>query len=135
MAATQAKAILGGRFVLGGATMEVDAPADPWNRPSPSRAFAVELHAFEWLPALMTQGERGARETLRLALGWQDAFARWSPFALGADILARRVIRLSCAARRLGAVATEAERLRLADGRSEERRVGKECRSRWSPYH
>src|SRR2546430_5425298 len=24
---------------------------------------------------------------------------------------------------------------RHADGRSEERRVGKECRSRWSPYH
>src|SRR2546422_7517871 len=24
---------------------------------------------------------------------------------------------------------------RRADGRSEERRVGKECRSRWSPYH
>src|SRR2546429_7268877 len=24
---------------------------------------------------------------------------------------------------------------RLAPGRSEERRVGKECRSRWSPYH
>src|SRR5690242_21171319 len=23
----------------------------------------------------------------------------------------------------------------LGDGRSEERRVGKECRSRWSPYH
>ena len=22
-----------------------------------------------------------------------------------------------------------------SDGRSEERRVGKECRSRWSPYH
>ena len=27
----------------------------------------------------------------------------------------------------------EEERLRLE--RSEERRVGKECRSRWSPYH
>ena len=26
-------------------------------------------------------------------------------------------------------------RERLADLRSEERRVGKECRSRWSPYH
>src|SRR2546421_3658503 len=25
--------------------------------------------------------------------------------------------------------------LQLPDGRSEERRVGKECRSRWSPYH
>ena len=24
---------------------------------------------------------------------------------------------------------------RLTDYRSEERRVGKECRSRWSPYH
>ena len=24
---------------------------------------------------------------------------------------------------------------RLSDMRSEERRVGKECRSRWSPYH
>src|ERR1043166_3696665 len=24
---------------------------------------------------------------------------------------------------------------RLMEGRSEERRVGKECRSRWSPYH
>ena len=23
----------------------------------------------------------------------------------------------------------------LVDARSEERRVGKECRSRWSPYH
>src|SRR3712207_9505195 len=23
----------------------------------------------------------------------------------------------------------------IANGRSEERRVGKECRSRWSPYH
>ena len=26
-------------------------------------------------------------------------------------------------------------RHRGAEGRSEERRVGKECRSRWSPYH
>ena len=23
----------------------------------------------------------------------------------------------------------------ISDNRSEERRVGKECRSRWSPYH
>ena len=27
------------------------------------------------------------------------------------------------------------EKLPRADVRSEERRVGKECRSRWSPYH
>ena len=29
----------------------------------------------------------------------------------------------------------DAEGLKLARQRSEERRVGKECRSRWSPYH
>ena len=28
-----------------------------------------------------------------------------------------------------------AGKLKCDDGRSEERRVGKECRSRWSPYH
>ena len=36
------------------------------------------------------------------------------------------------------AVDAEAETVLLEDGfgdRSEERRVGKECRSRWSPYH
>ena len=27
------------------------------------------------------------------------------------------------------------EKLRSVQVRSEERRVGKECRSRWSPYH
>src|ERR1051325_6605841 len=29
----------------------------------------------------------------------------------------------------------DCKRCRLHAGRSEERRVGKECRSRWSPYH
>ena len=27
------------------------------------------------------------------------------------------------------------EKVKAKDDRSEERRVGKECRSRWSPYH
>ena len=36
----------------------------------------------------------------------------------------------------LEAVPAAAERVQVArDARSEERRVGKECRSRWSPYH
>ena len=30
---------------------------------------------------------------------------------------------------------TDENMLRLLETRSEERRVGKECRSRWSPYH
>ena len=32
-------------------------------------------------------------------------------------------------------IAGELEAIYLYDARSEERRVGKECRSRWSPYH
>lgn len=109
------KGILGGRFVLAGSSLEVVAPEDPFNRPSPTRAFAVDLHAFAWLPSLMAQGERGAREALRLTLVWAEVFVRWSPFAWDPDILARRAVNLACAARRMGQVATEAERLKLAD--------------------
>ena len=29
----------------------------------------------------------------------------------------------------------QVKRIKVQDTRSEERRVGKECRSRWSPYH
>src|SRR3712207_9420436 len=46
--------------------------------------------------------------------------------------------RLRDAATVWGAMAQQhgsAERDRLWSHRSEERRVGKECRSRWSPYH
>ena len=35
----------------------------------------------------------------------------------------------------LGRATPDLSRLRAPVGRSEERRVGKECRSRWSPYH
>ena len=36
---------------------------------------------------------------------------------------------------RAGRIDEAAVRAFGGDGRSEERRVGKECRSRWSPYH
>lgn len=112
---TVGKAILGGRYVLSGSSLEIGETEDPFNRPSPTRAFAVDLHAFAWLPSLMAQGDRGAREALRLTLVWSDVFVRWSPFAWDPDILARRAINLACAARRMGQVATEAERLKLAN--------------------
>jgi len=109
------KGVLGGRFVLAGTSLEVAASEDPWNRPSPTRPFAVDLHAFAWLPSLMQHGERGAREAVRLTLAWAEAFARWSPFVWDPDILARRACHLACAVRRMGQVATETERLKLAD--------------------
>ncbi|CAN5361554.1 heparinase II/III family protein [soil metagenome] len=118
--AESGKAMLGGRFTLAGSSLEIAVGEDPWDRPSPTKAFAVDLHAFAWLPGLMQQGgqmqgEKGAREALRLTLAWADHFSRWSPFAWGPEILTRRVFNLACAARRMGAVATEAERLRLCD--------------------
>src|SRR2546429_6047014 len=55
------------------------------------------------------------------------------------DILRRQVLgRLATKMEALlgGAVlASSINNARAGEGRSEERRVGKECRSRWSPYH
>jgi len=111
----QGRAVLSGKFQLAGVSMEAPAPLDPFDRPSPTRGFAIDLHAFAWLPALMAQDERGPREAMRLTLAWADVFRRWSPFAWDPDILARRTYNLACAARRMGKAAPEPERLKLAD--------------------
>src|SRR2546425_10628286 len=56
------------------------------------------------------------------------------PVVLARQDLAREVDEVVSRARReLGGVARR--ELEVRDVRSEERRVGKECRSRWSPYH
>src|SRR3712207_7364602 len=55
------------------------------------------------------------------------------------DVQQVRVARRVDEVVRVPVVAEEPDRLRdevrVLVGRSEERRVGKECRSRWSPYH
>ena len=61
-----------------------DAGDDPFNRPSPTRGFAIDLHAFAWLPVLMAQDERGAREALRLTLAWARRFRALVALRLGA---------------------------------------------------
>ena len=109
------KAALGGRFVYVGSMMDAPAPHDPWSRPAPSRAFAVELHRFAWLPHLMSVGDAGAREALRLAESWREVFGRWSPFAWGRETLPRRVFNLACAARRLAAVGGDEGAAHVAD--------------------
>ena len=50
-----------------------------------------------------------------------------------ADLLRERGI--AKAAKRASKIAAEGVVYAYIEGRSEERRVGKECRSRWSPYH
>lgn len=135
----QGRAILEGRFTLAGQLLDVGRGGDPWDRPSPSRDFAVELHRFAWLPALVALGETGAREALRLVLDWERVFGRPSGFAWTPEILERRVFNLACgigpalelatnadASRLLGSLARQAGRLaveREDAGRTAERVV------------
>jgi len=116
------RAILSGRFALAGGKMSVQGSGDPWNRPSPTRAFAVELHRFAWLPSLMIHGDEGAREAMRLFLLWHRTFRGWTPFAWGEEVLPRRLINLSLFARRLAAQATPDEVVVLSQSLAEQGR-------------
>ena len=101
--------VLAGRFAWSAAVMEIEPAGDPWDRPSPSRLFAARLHRFDWAPDLLSIGEAGSRELLRLFLAWRAVFDQVSPFAWEPDILERRVFNLACATRRLSGVGSDAE--------------------------
>ncbi|MDI7775850.1 heparinase II/III family protein [Asticcacaulis sp. EMRT-3] len=120
--AATGRAMLSGRFALADARMSVQGSGDPWNRPSPTRAFALQLHRFAWLPPLMTQGEDGAKEALRLFLLWQKTFRNWTPFAWSPAVLPRRLIQLSGFARKLAAQGTPEDSLIMAQSMSEQGR-------------
>lgn len=106
--------MLAGVFTLAGATLAVGVGGDPWDRPSPTRAFAEALHRFDWLPALIAAGPEGAAEALRLVLEWRRQFGRWNAFAWDRDIMARRVFNLACAGPTLTARASDAETAGIA---------------------
>ena len=108
------RAILAGAFVLGGSSLAVGVRGDPWDRPSPSRAFAEALHRFDWLPHLIAAGPDGATEALRLVLDWRRVFGRWNSFSWSPPVMARRVFNLACAGPALAARASEAETAQLA---------------------
>lgn len=101
--------LLAGTFLLAGASMELEPGGDPWDRPSPSRLFAVRLHRFAFASDLLGTGDSGARELLRLFFAWRSIFDRVNPFGWGPETLERRVFNLACAARRMSAVASDAE--------------------------
>ena len=103
------RAILSGRYLLAGAELDVGPGGDPWDRPSPSRAFAAALHQFEWLPDLLACGEPGAREALRLFLDWRRLFFRPNRFVWNGATLERRLYNLACGAKRMGSVASDHE--------------------------
>ncbi|MEI9891441.1 MAG: heparinase II/III family protein [Caulobacteraceae bacterium] len=90
------KSIAAGRFVFDGLVLEAGARLDPWNRPSPSRAFAEGLHGMDWLHDLLAV-EDGAELSLHLLQGWMVTFGRWNAFAWSGLPLERRVRNLACA--------------------------------------
>lgn len=108
------RAVLAGAFVLAGQTLASGVRGDPWDRPSPSRAFAEALHRFDWLPGLIASGPEGAGEGLRLVLDWRRHFGRWNGFSWAPEVMARRVYNLACAGPALAARASEAETAQLA---------------------
>lgn len=109
------EALVGGTFALAGQTLEVGPNGDPWNRPSPSRAFALALHRFDWLRDLMAAGEAGQGPALRWVLEWRRVFGRWNRFSWAPEVLERRVSVLASAGRRLAAGASDAETVLIAD--------------------
>ncbi|WP_254600972.1 heparinase II/III family protein [Caulobacter sp. S45] len=117
------RAILAGRLRLAGAELEIGPGGDPWDRPSPTRRFAVELHRFAFAPHLIACGEAGAREALRLFLGWRRLFHRPNAFAWGADVLELRVFNLAAGARRMSAVASDVEAAELTGSLLHQARV------------
>ncbi len=102
-------AILSGFYDLAGRVMMIGPAGDPWDRTNPSRAFAVELHKFSWLPHLLAAGDAGVREALRLVGDWSRIYGRWNSFSWSSEILERRVFNLACAMGALAAQASDAE--------------------------
>ena len=102
--------ILGGLFELAGAQLAIGPHGDPFDRPSPTRRFAVALHRMGWMADLLAAGDAGPKTGLRLIADWKRVFGRWNGFSWGPEILERRVFNLSCAARRLTQPASDAER-------------------------
>lgn len=105
--------LLKGRIALMGQSLVLPSGADPWEARTPSRAFAVELHRFAWLPSLIGQGAEGEAEALRLCLDWIRGFERVSPFVWSPETLERRVFNLACAAPKLLQRASDLEASRL----------------------
>jgi uncharacterized heparinase superfamily protein len=109
------RALLRGDFVFGDEAMGVGIGGDPWDRYSPSRRFAIDLHRADWLRHLTAIGVPGVHEGLRLMLQWREVFGRWNAFSWSSEILERRVFNIACALGALNGLANEIEAQDLAE--------------------
>jgi uncharacterized heparinase superfamily protein len=109
------RAIVTGLFSFDGLEVQLGEGEDPWNRPTPSRAFAAELHRMGWLRDLMAADSAGPRRALALAQGWQAVFCPWNSFSWAPIALSRRVFNLACAQKRLAAAGAPEDAQALLD--------------------
>lgn len=109
------EALIAGVFAFAGETLTLGPTGEPFDRPNPSRAFAEDLHRFDWLGDLMALGERGEQTGLKLALEWRRVFGGWNSFSWSDVLLERRVFNLACALRALSARASDLEAQQLAE--------------------
>src|SRR2546429_1732105 len=110
--------------------------------------FPVDLFPFRLLDVIFFffQAEDGIRDvavtgvqTCALPISYRERLVAEAVHllqkrAVGAAGKARPLLVDDAEGQELGGLELRGK-LRLALARSEERRVGKECRSRWSPYH
>jgi uncharacterized heparinase superfamily protein len=108
------QALLAGVYSFAGETLSTRPRLDPWRQASPSRAFAVRLHRFDWLGDMLAAGDPGLRAALAVSLEWIQVFGRWNAFAWSAEVMERRVFNLACAGRDLAAAASDLEIAALA---------------------
>ena len=108
--------LLAGVFRFAGETLDVGPGGDPWRRPLPSHRFALALHRFDWGHDLLSGGEAGARQLLRLWADWRREFGAFNAFAWTGEALERRVFNLACAASDLAPLVSDAEGAAFVDG-------------------
>lgn len=109
------RAVIRGGFAFGDEALNVGIGGDPWDRSSPSRRFAVDLHQAGWLRHLTAAGEPGAREALRLILQWGRVFGHWNAFSWAGEVLERRVFNIACSLGALLEIADDTEAYDLAE--------------------
>src|SRR5256885_16233763 len=98
------------------------------NDPPPPEFYTLPLH--DALPIWPAPAGRSPRPTRRSTRRWRrgrPAMAVLDAVRGGPPLSHRAQVAVAAVARRLPDTPVRP--------RSEERRVGKECRSRWSPYH
>ncbi|MEM9599889.1 MAG: heparinase II/III family protein [Pseudomonadota bacterium] len=89
-AQTEGAAILSGRWVYGGQTLDVGAHGHPFSVTLPSERFAAWLHGFGWLGDLLSVPD-GPVKAGELCRQWVSAFSGANSFVHAPGLLAERM--------------------------------------------